>query len=264
MIPTEHTLDDLVQATGFSKRQIRFYITKKLVPGAGPSRGPYATYGEETLQRLRLIGLLKEKRIEPTGRVMTLDEIGHALDTLSADGIEALLSGRAELAILDTDARVGGPLGSAADYLRDLRPAYRRQEPGQAPQTPSFRHSSVMSCEAAAYPIGDDDDLGNIDDYTAETERWSTLANLAPEGGEHQTRANDDLSDLLGRLQALLAELALDSRFTDQATDHPQWLRVTTPDVEFHVRKPDDHPARSRLAAMARALARLLEREDRS
>lgn len=258
MSPTEHTLDDLVQATGFSKRQIRFYITKQLVPGAGDSRGPNATYGQETLQRLRLIGVLKEKRIEPTGRAMTLDEIGHALDTLSAEGIEALLAGRAELAILDTDARGREPLGSAADYLRDLRPTYRSAEPEPAPQMPRFRQSSAMHRNAE--PELTDD----LDAIMAEVDRTLALAGSIPKGSEYPTRANDDLSDLLGRLQALLAELALDSRFTDQATDHPQWLRVTTPDVEFHVRKPDDHPARTRLAAMAMALARLLEREDRS
>ncbi|MFN2371194.1 MAG: MerR family transcriptional regulator [Candidatus Krumholzibacteriia bacterium] len=236
MSPTEHTLDDLVQATGFSKRQIRFYITKQLVPGAGDSRGPNATYGEETLRRLRLIGVLKQKRIEPTGRAMTLDEIGHALDTLSPGGSEALLAGRSERAVLDTDASRRELLGSAAEYLRDLRPAYRLEEPGQAPQTPSFRHSSVTNCHAEAlYRICDHDDPSDL---------------------------TDELSDLLGHLQALLAELALDSRFLDQATDHPQWLRVTTPEVEIHVRKPDDHPARTRLAALALALARLLERED--
>lgn len=262
MSPSEHTLVDLVQATGFSKRQIRFYITKQLVPGAGGSRGPNATYGEETLRRLRLIGLLKELRVEPTGRTMTLDEIGHALDTLSEGGIEALLGGRAELAILDTDAPGRESLGSAAEYLRDLRPSYRRHEPDQAPRTPSSWDSFIFNDDAAADRFGDEGHLGKTEDYSAEIERRLTLAKLMHEGGEHPDRAHDDLSDLLGRLQVLLAELALDSRFTAQATDHPQWLRVTTPDVEFHVRKPDDHPARTRLAAMAVALARLLERED--
>ena len=110
MSTPEHTLDDLARATGFSKRQIRFYITKKLVPGAGDSRGPNATYGEETLRRLQLIGVLKDLKIEPTGRTMTLDEIGHSLDTLSADGIEALLR-RARRA--EDPGHRGGPARAA-------------------------------------------------------------------------------------------------------------------------------------------------------
>ena len=76
----EYTLDDLVRRTGFSKRQIRYYITEKLVPGAGDQRGPYAMYGEETLQRLQMIAVLKERPTGPTGRTMTLAEIRHDLD----------------------------------------------------------------------------------------------------------------------------------------------------------------------------------------
>jgi len=256
MSPTEYTLDDLVRATGFSKRQIRFYITKKLVPGAGGSRGPNAAYGEETLRRLRMIAVLKEKRIEPTGRAMTLDEIGHALDTLSAGGIEALLAGHAELAILDTESGVREPLGSAAEYLASVRepgPLFRRSD--EAPQFEVDRPlGSVVQQDyepSSFFHALRSDEPDNIDDL-------GTL--LGARGGD--IPRDDDLSDLLGRLQALLAELALDSRFTGTATDHPQWLRVTTPDVEFHVRKPDDHVARARLAAMAMALARLLEREE--
>ncbi len=72
----------------------------------------------------------------------------------------------------------------------------------------------------------------------------------------------DPLSDLLTRLQATLAELGSDTRFTTTARDGEQWLRVTTPDVEFHVRKPDEHRARQRLLSMAQALGRLLAREE--
>ena len=64
----QYTLDDLVGRTGFSKRQIRYYITEKLVPGAGNQRGPYAVYGEETLQRLEKITILKgRQRARPGG-----------------------------------------------------------------------------------------------------------------------------------------------------------------------------------------------------
>ena len=82
MADKQYTLDQLEQLTGFSKRQIRYYITEKLVPGAGDQRGPYSMYGEETLQRLEMIAVMKEQPTGPTGRTMTLAEIRHALDNM--------------------------------------------------------------------------------------------------------------------------------------------------------------------------------------
>ena len=79
------------------------------------------------------------------------------------------------------------------------------------------------------------------------------------EGGEDTPES--PTSDLLCRLRDLLAELGSDTRFPE-AGGPDRWQRVTTPDVEFHVRQPDDHEARRRLARMARSLSRLLERED--
>lgn len=225
MSPTEHTLDDLVQATGFSKRQIRFYITKKLVPGAGPSRGPHATYGEETLQRLRLIALLKEKRIEPTGRAMSLDEIGHALDTLSADGIEALLAGRAELAILDTDS--GARLGTAPD-TEPLAGIIECREWEEPPLT--------VRDDPAPHPVlfrG----TGGMDD------------------------GRDALAALFGGLHDLLAA-AVGGDLAGKEPGATLWRRAGTPLVEFHVRQPGTPADRARLQALARALDRLLTRED--
>jgi DNA-binding transcriptional MerR regulator len=86
----QYTLDDLVGLTGFSKRQIRYYITEKLVPGAGDQRGPNAVYGEETLQRLEMIKILKARPMGPTGRTMTLAEIRHSLDNQEKSKSSAL------------------------------------------------------------------------------------------------------------------------------------------------------------------------------
>lgn len=223
MSTPEHTLDDLARATGFSKRQIRFYITKRLVPGAGDSRGPNATYGEETLRRLRLIGVLKDLRIEPTGRTMTLDEIGHSLDTLSAAGIEALLAGRAELAIRDTETNevLGSP----------------RFEP--MPSRAMIREWRTFDREPS--------------------EALSFCHILPPI--EEEPDPTTDIADLLHQLRDQLAELGSDTRFT-QAGGHSLWRRLGTPEVEFHVRQPDTPADRARLQTMARALDRLLTRED--
>lgn len=144
MTASEHTLDDLVRLTGFSKRQIRFYISKRLVPGAGDRRGPYTVYPPATLLRLQGIKVLKDKKIEPTGRRMTLDEIGHSLDTLSPDGLDALLGGRAELTIMDTQEERRAPVGGAEEaapraaepdafILEDMPVDFRRKLSRQRP-----------------------------------------------------------------------------------------------------------------------------------
>ncbi|MBU8869754.1 MAG: MerR family transcriptional regulator [Gemmatimonadales bacterium] len=76
----QYNLDDLVRATGFTKRQIRFYITRKLIPGCGASRGPNAIYPVVSLLRLRRISELKHRRLPPTGRHLSLEEIRHELE----------------------------------------------------------------------------------------------------------------------------------------------------------------------------------------
>jgi DNA-binding transcriptional MerR regulator len=237
MSDREYTLDDLVRETGFSKRQIRFYITKRLVPGAGDSRGPHATYGEESLQRLLLIRDLKDRPVGPTGRTMTLDEIGHALDSFkigSQDEVGLIGGGQAQMQFR----------GDPPDRIRDLvdEPA----EDSAHDYLRSLRESSRLGIMASIVE-----------------EEMSTTPRLSMHELVYKRETHDpDLSDLLGRLQALLAELGSDTRFTPTAGEAGQWLRVTTPDVEFHVRKPDDHVARARLARLARDLARLLEREE--
>ena len=60
-----HSLEDLADRTGFTPRQIRYYITRGLAPGAG-TRGPNVRYGDETLRRLLLVARLKTLEIQPT------------------------------------------------------------------------------------------------------------------------------------------------------------------------------------------------------
>lgn len=103
-MPPTYSLDDLTAATGFTPRQIRYYITRKLAPGAG-ERGPEARYGQETLDRLRLIVRLKEVRVQPTGRALTLDEIRETLDSLGEDGATMVLEHGVEMTLIDTEAR---------------------------------------------------------------------------------------------------------------------------------------------------------------
>jgi len=98
----KYRMSDLVERTGFAERQIRFYIAQKLAPGA-ESRGAAAVYGQPTLDRLLLIRHLKEIRVKPANRALTLDEMRQTMDALGTEGAMRLTSDMAQLQIIDTD-----------------------------------------------------------------------------------------------------------------------------------------------------------------
>ena len=224
----QYTLDDLVNRTGFSKRQIRYYITEKLVPGAGNQRGPNAVYGEETLRRLEMIKVLKAQPMGPTGRTMTLAEIRHSLDnqpqpdTIAKAQESSNFQHHASIVCQDNHDY------SASSYLDEL-----------ADEEPSFREPELnqpmasMSCDI--------EQISAWDDVPVES---------------------SPLDETLQSLRSLLIELGSDTRFDNQDGERNSWRRITSPDVEIQVRTPDNMEARVRLNRMAVQLGRLLARED--
>jgi DNA-binding transcriptional MerR regulator len=238
----KHTLTDLITATGFTRRQIRFYITQGLVPGAN-ERGPNATYGDESLRRLQLISKLKTMEVGPAGRSLTLEEIGSVLDTLGEDGAENLVACGAQLTILDTDEGQATPLGSAADYMNSIR---RSEIPLSLPK-PEFLASDHCVREETGYALFD----------------HVTSAKSQIGGG---LRSKPDhvhlgpLTPLLRQLHRVLADLTSDSQIQESGRDE-SWRRIRTPDIEIQVRVPDSERRRARLEEVARALSRLLDGE---
>ncbi len=115
----QYSLRDLVARTGFSPRQIRFYITERLVPGAGDDRGPHATYPQETLDRLLLIARFKAIPMPPANRTMTLEEIRHTLDGMSPQEIERQAQ---EKPILDHVGSLRVSMSLASEPLARLAP----------------------------------------------------------------------------------------------------------------------------------------------
>lgn len=198
MTGNEHTLDDLVRLTGFTKRQIRFYISKRLVPGAGDRRGPYTVYPPMTLERLQGIKLLKDIKIEPTGRAMTLDEIGHSLDTLSPDGLDSLLSGRAELTIMDTDEeRLPRP-----DAMKKVAPRLEEPSPFYAEEIPEAYKRELASQEPEL--LFDDEVEGGSPAPPTRDELRDALAearDLVQQLTEERQRLADLVDDLARRLE---------------------------------------------------------------
>ncbi len=83
---------------------------------------------------------------------------------------------------------------------------------------------------------------------------------MAP-GEPTEAESSVTIAELLHQLRDLLAEPDLDTRFVG-AGGPSRWRRAGTPLVEIQVRQPDTPADRARLHAMARALDRLLTREE--
>ena len=199
----QYTLDELVKRTGFSKRQIRYYITEKLVPGAGDQRGPYAMYGEETLQRLEMITVLKDQPMGPTGRAMTLAEIRHSLDNMPEP----------PLSVNEPGMMVCGNEDSASDYLKKLNDevsfsSVREEVPANMPML-SFSCSSgpadenplddlLQSLHSLLTELGSDT---RIDSKVSEGDSWRRIT--SPDV-EIQVRTPDNLEARKRLLQMAL------------------------------------------------------------
>jgi DNA-binding transcriptional MerR regulator len=187
-----HTLADLTARTGFSPRQIRYYISRQLVPGAGGRRGPAARYGDETLRRLLAIARLKDHHAGPTGRRLTLDEMAHLLDSLDSSGIDALISGT--------------PI---PDLLPSPTPDQPEPEAGPATPAPP---SPVLSRNFWSNQPDAGDDLhellGRLRDLLEDLSK--SPGRLAPDGEEHWRRVKDELLEIHVR----------------QPASHPQRLKL--------------------------------------
>jgi len=85
-----YSLADLVEATGFDRRTIVYYIQSGLLPKVG-RRGPHTRYPEECLTRLQFIKGVKALQAEGRLLTATLAEIGRALSARDAAGIRDLL-----------------------------------------------------------------------------------------------------------------------------------------------------------------------------
>ncbi|HPF36221.1 MAG TPA: helix-turn-helix domain-containing protein [Candidatus Krumholzibacteria bacterium] len=208
MTPT-YSLDDLAAATGFTPRQIRYYITRKLAPGAG-ERGPEARYGQETLDRLRLIVRLKEVRVQPTGRALTLDEIRETLDSLGGDGAEMVLEHGVAMTLIDTDARRPEPDMFLVNELRqpyltdlfgEIATSSSRQSHGLGHLGPLLRSLRGVLVQALAHDDPQDSPASAAEPWLRARIPDIEIQVRVPDGrarGERLERILGDLDRLLG------------------------------------------------------------------
>lgn len=117
-----HTLQELADLTGMEPRTIRSYIERGLLSGP-ESLGRGARYSQSTLDRLRVIQLLRDAK-----RDVTLEQLRVVLQSLSPAQIAGMASGAIRIgALIDTDAgldaRAGMDNQDALSYLRTIRAA---------------------------------------------------------------------------------------------------------------------------------------------
>ncbi|MBA2278265.1 MAG: MerR family transcriptional regulator [Chloroflexia bacterium] len=101
-----YSLDELTDQAGVTVRTVRYYIAEGLLPPA-VGGGPRSAYTPGHLDRLRLIGRLKDA-------YLPLREIRHRVAGLSDQDVRAALARTDELAAT-------GPVDSAADYIARVR-----------------------------------------------------------------------------------------------------------------------------------------------
>lgn len=202
----KYRMSDLVDRTGFSERQIRFYLAQKLAPGA-ESRGAAAVYGQATLDRLLLIRHLKDIRVKPANRALTLDEMRQTMDALGHEGAMRLTSDMAQLQIIDTDDLLPQKLDDAMpmvcrqgvlnDSVWDNRSEYPAPPPDLGELGPLL-HRLLDTLEelTASLPIRE----------RSETKAWRRLA-LADLEIQVREPADLDESASLGRHAAALRAL---------------------------------------------------------
>ncbi|MBA2719220.1 MAG: MerR family transcriptional regulator [Chloroflexi bacterium] len=113
-IQPRYSLTELADLAGVTPRTVRFYLSQGLLPSPGAT-GPGVKYGEDHLDRLRLIRRLQREHLP-------LAEIRSRLSGL--DGGEIALLADAVLPAGEAAAPPMDPADTALDYVRRLlRPA---------------------------------------------------------------------------------------------------------------------------------------------
>ena len=139
-MPTEagYTLQELATIAGVTPRTVRYYISVGLLPSPGQV-GPGTRYGDDVLQRVRLIRRLQDQHLplaEIRGRIegMADAEVIAALDTT----LEATEAGSA-LEYIRSLTRPIAQMHMVAAPVADYQPA---QTPSHTPEPPGPSRST--------------------------------------------------------------------------------------------------------------------------
>jgi DNA-binding transcriptional MerR regulator len=217
---TLYTIGELAEAAGVTPRTIRYYTAEGLLPSPD-TRGRYALYGADHLNRLLLIARLKDA-------YLPLGEIKAQMERLSAKQVGQLL--------IDYVEQIAPP-GSAADYIAQVL-STSVATPAPPPAGPRMLAESAPG-------------------YTAASEQAS--AGTTPIGFAAPQPAAPTHEALPAPPAAAPARGGLLKRFVPQRRDttwqtaatEETWRRVgLAPGVELHVREPLPAEVRERVARL--------------
>lgn len=114
--PQGLTLQELASETGVEPRTIRSYVEKGVIPGP-ETRGRGARYSRETLDRLKVLQLLRD-----ANRELSLDQVRVLLHSIGPSQVRAIAEGTLWIgAVIDTEARSAGFSRTALEYLQGLK-----------------------------------------------------------------------------------------------------------------------------------------------
>ncbi len=160
-----YSLSELADLAGVTPRTVRYYLASGLLPGVGQP-GPGAKYGDDHLDRLRVIRRLQREHLP-------LAEIRHRLAGLD----EATMH---DLAHIDEDDR---PPDSALEYVRSVL--------GSAPAPISMPRQSMPAgslLRRAALPVTEPlGDASSPTTSTVERSQWERVV-IAPDVELHVRR----------------------------------------------------------------------------
>ena len=199
-----YTLQELAELSGIEARTIRSYIERDLLPGPY-GLGPKAAYGQEHVDRLKVLGLLRNAH-----RAITLDQIRALLGQLTPEQIAAIADGRQKLS---TAFGGGLPASSALAYLKSITARGAHADRSARPSPASPATSALQADLASGPPVS-----------AAPLSRASFQSSPGQEGTPFE--------QLLEALDGVLA-----SENVARSVRSETWHRIPiTPDVELSVR----------------------------
>jgi DNA-binding transcriptional MerR regulator len=228
-----YTIGDLAEAAGVTPRTIRYYTAEGLLPPPD-TRGRYALYGQEHLDRLRLIARLKDA-------YLPLGEIKAQLEQLSANEIRHLLS--------DYRGQPAPTSASAAEYITQvLATTIVPQVPPDAPRM--LAESSPGYTTAKEQPHSEPMPIGFAAPAPPAGPAQAPRAEAAAQGG------------LLRRLVPQRRERPVAAQAAPQPAPEETWQRVTlAPGVELHLREPLAPGLRQRVGQLIEQARQLFDDE---